>query len=58
MSDLLEAVIETHGGVERWNQLTFVSARVINVRAPSGLRDRAGVLSTMRKAAHPWQIKR
>jgi hypothetical protein len=29
MSDLLETVIEAHGGLERWNQLDSVSARLI-----------------------------
>jgi hypothetical protein len=29
MNDLLETVIEAHGGLERWNQLSSVSARLI-----------------------------
>jgi hypothetical protein len=29
MSDLLETAIEAHGGLERWNQLDNVSARLI-----------------------------
>jgi hypothetical protein len=29
MNDLLETVIEAHGGLERWNQLDSVSARLI-----------------------------
>jgi len=28
MSDLLETVIEAHGGLERWNQLDAISARL------------------------------
>jgi hypothetical protein len=29
MNDLLKTVIEAHGGLERWNQLDSVSARLI-----------------------------
>jgi hypothetical protein len=29
MGDLLETVIEAHGGLECWNQLDTVSARLI-----------------------------
>jgi hypothetical protein len=29
MSDLLDTVFEAHGGLERWNQLDTVSARLI-----------------------------
>ena len=28
MTELLETVIEAHGGLERWNQLDAVSARL------------------------------
>jgi hypothetical protein len=28
MTDLLETVIEAHGGLERWNQLDAVSAHL------------------------------
>jgi hypothetical protein len=28
MNDLLETVIKAHGGLERWNQLNSVSARL------------------------------
>jgi hypothetical protein len=39
MSDLLEAVIEAHGGLERWNQLDAVSARLT---PQSGLKRQQG----------------
>jgi len=29
MTDLLETVIDAHGGLERWNELSNVSARLI-----------------------------
>jgi hypothetical protein len=29
MTDLLETVIEAHGGLERWNQMDAVSARLV-----------------------------
>jgi hypothetical protein len=29
MSDLLKTVIEAHGGLERWNELDAVSARLV-----------------------------
>jgi hypothetical protein len=44
MSDLLETVIEAHGGVERWNQLNSVTARLIQGGALWALKDQAGVL--------------
>jgi hypothetical protein len=36
MRDLLETVIEAHGGLQRWNQLNDVSARLIQGGALSG----------------------
>jgi hypothetical protein len=44
MSDLLETVIEAHGGLERWNQLNNVSARLIQGGALWALKGQAGVL--------------
>ena len=44
MSDLLETVIEAHGGLERWNQLDSVSARLIQGGALWELKGQAGVL--------------
>jgi hypothetical protein len=29
MSDLLDIVIEAHGGLERWNELDAISARLV-----------------------------
>ena len=36
MSDLLDTVIEAHGGLERWGQLDSVSARCSLLSACSG----------------------
>jgi hypothetical protein len=44
MGDLLETVIEAHGGLERWNQLGSVSARLIQGGAFWALKGQAGVL--------------
>jgi hypothetical protein len=44
MSDLLEAAIEAHGGLERWNQLETVSARLRQGGALWALKGQAGVL--------------
>ncbi len=44
MNDLLETVIEAHGGLERWNQLDSVSARLIQGGALWALKGQAGVL--------------
>src|SRR5437870_5795200 len=44
MSDLLETVIEAHGGLERWKQLNYVSARLIQGGALWALKGQAGVL--------------
>jgi hypothetical protein len=44
MSDLLETVIEAHGGLQRWNQLNNVSARLIQGGALWALKGQAGVL--------------
>jgi hypothetical protein len=44
MSDLLETVIEAHGGLERWNQLDAVSARLIQGGALWALKGQPGVL--------------
>ena len=44
MNDLLETVIEAHGGLERWNQLDSVSARLIQGGVLWELKGQAGVL--------------
>jgi hypothetical protein len=44
MSDLLDIVIEAHGGLKRWNQLDTVSARLIQGGALWALKGQAGVL--------------
>jgi len=44
MNDLLETVIDAHGGLERWNQLDSVSARLIQGGALWALKGQAGVL--------------
>jgi hypothetical protein len=44
MSDLLETALDAHGGLERWNQLNDVSARLIQGGALWGLKGQAGVL--------------
>jgi hypothetical protein len=44
MSDLLETAIEAHGGLQRWNQLDRVSARLAQGGALWALKGQAGVL--------------
>src|SRR5438132_7699954 len=44
MSDLLETVIAAHGGLARWNQLTNVTARLVQGGALWALKGQAGVL--------------
>jgi len=44
MGDLLETVIEAHGGLERWNQLDNVSARLIQGGVLWPFKGQAGVL--------------
>ena len=44
MADLLDTVVEAHGGLERWNQLDNVSARLIQGGALWELKGQAGVL--------------
>jgi hypothetical protein len=43
-SDLLETVIEAHGGLERWNELDTVSARLIQGGVLWPFKGQAGVL--------------
>jgi hypothetical protein len=43
-SDLLETAIEAHGGLERWNQLNNVSARLIQGGVLWPFKGQAGVL--------------
>ena len=44
MTDLLETVIEAHGGLERWTELDSVSARLVQGGALWALKGHAGVL--------------
>ena len=44
MNDLLENVIEAHGGLKRWNQLNGVSARLIQGGALWALKGQPGIL--------------
>jgi hypothetical protein len=44
MADLLEAVIEAHGGLQRWNQLNNVSARLIQGGVLWPFKGQPGVL--------------
>ena len=44
MNDLLEAVLEAHGGLERWNALSGVSARLTQGGALWALKGQPGVL--------------
>jgi hypothetical protein len=43
-ADLLETVIEAHGGLARWNQLKTVSARIVQGGALWGVKGQKGVL--------------
>ncbi len=53
MSNLLDTVIEAHGGLERWNQLSSVSARLIQDGALWALKGQAGVLADVMVTAEP-----
>src|SRR2546429_9839409 len=44
MSDLLDTVLEAHGGLARWRQLESVSARLIQGGALWALKGQPGVL--------------
>lgn len=63
MSDLLDTVIEAHGGLERWNQLDAVSARLIQSGAEWTIKGHDGVLADVyaraslhqeRESHHPF----
>jgi hypothetical protein len=63
MSDLLDTVIEAHGGLERWGQLDSVSARLIQGGAMWGIKGQQGVLDDVfvraslhqeRESHHPF----
>jgi hypothetical protein len=63
MSDLLETVIEAHGGLERWTQLDAVSVRLVQGGALWGLKGQPGVLDEVfvraslhqeRESHHPF----
>jgi hypothetical protein len=63
MSDLLETMIQAHGGLERWNQLDAVSVRGANGGALWPLKGQSGVLDDVfvraslhqeRESHHPF----
>src|SRR6266481_3995906 len=63
MTDLLQTVIEAHGGLERWNQLDAVSARLLQGGAIWELKGQPGVLDDVfvraslhaeRESHHPF----
>jgi len=63
MTDLLETVIEAHGGLKRWTELDSVSARLIQGGALWALKGHAGVLDDVfvraslheeRESHHPF----
>jgi hypothetical protein len=62
-SELLNTVIDAHGGLERWNQLDAVSARLIQSGAEWALKGQEGVLDDVyaraslhqeRESHHPF----
>ena len=52
MGDLLETVIEAHGGMERWTKLDNVPARLIQGGALWALKGQAGVLDDVGDRTH------
>jgi hypothetical protein len=63
MTDLLETLIEAHGGLERWRQLDAVSARLVQGGALWALKGQPGVLDDVfaraslhqeRESHHPF----
>jgi hypothetical protein len=63
MRNLLETVIEAHGGLERWNQLDAISVRGVNGGALWALKGQPGVLDDVfvraslhqeRESHHPF----
>ena len=63
MADLLEIVLEAHGGLERWNQLDSVSVHAVNGGALWGLKGQAGMVEDVfvraslheeRESHHPF----
>jgi hypothetical protein len=63
MTDLLETVIDAHGGFKRWNQLDAISARLIQGGALWELKGQPGVLDDVfvranlheeRESHHPF----
>ncbi|MET9405299.1 hypothetical protein ABZX90_05835 [Streptomyces sp. NPDC002935] len=51
MTDLLDEIVEAHGGLARWNELETVSARLLQGGAVWGLKGRQGVLDDVRVTA-------
>jgi hypothetical protein len=63
MADLLETVIEAHGGLDRWNQLDAISVHGVNGGALWGLKGQPGVIDDVfvraslheeRESHHPF----
>ncbi|MER6202202.1 hypothetical protein ABT234_33145 [Streptomyces sp. NPDC001586] len=48
MTDLLDEIVEAHGGLARWNELETVSAHLVQGGAVWGLKGRQGVLDDVR----------
>jgi len=44
MSDLLETAIAAHGGLDRWNELDALSARLVQGGALWGIKGQESVL--------------
>jgi hypothetical protein len=51
MTDLLETVIEAHGGLDRWNQLDSVSARLVQGGILWAVKGQEGVLDDVNMRA-------
>ncbi len=59
MNALLDFLIEAHGGIERWNQLDAVSARLVQGGALRALKGQKSVLAAHSQrdlnGASPWE---
>ena len=53
MTDLLETVIEAHGGLERGNERDAVSARLVQGGALWGVKGHAGLVDDVFDTDHP-----
>ncbi|MER6318235.1 hypothetical protein ABT237_31370 [Streptomyces sp. NPDC001581] len=55
MTDLLDEIVEAHGGLARWNELETVSAHLVQGGAVWGLKGRQGVLDDVRITDGPHE---